>query len=102
MSPRYSRYKSKFFIDPDHEKQATAFVNSLGSSYILEGALDLSNGDLRIWYKNTKTNKFSCKIIPIVVNFDYAPALIPETEEIEDIEEEKDSATDEQFLIEKK
>lgn len=105
MSPRYSRHKSKFFIDPDHESQAHAFVNSLGNRYILEGALDLGSGDLRIWYKDITTNDFACKVIPIVKDFNYHIPITEETEKIkekEEVKEEKDLATDEQFLIEKK
>lgn len=104
MSPRYSRYKSKFYIDPDHEKQANSFVNSLGSQYVLEGALNIGNGDLRVWHQNTRTNAYNATVIPIVVNFDEsinAPVLIPESK-IKEPELEQDLATDEQFLIEKK
>lgn len=104
MSPRYSRHKSKFFVDPDHEAQAHGFVNSLGNRYVLEGALDLGSGDLRIWYQDITTNDFACKVIPITKDFNYNTPLFIETEKmIEKIpEEEKDLATDEQFLIEKK
>lgn len=59
------KYNTKFYVDPDLEKTANKLVNSMGTQFILEGAVNLGGGDVRIWTKNIETQQYEAHIFPL-------------------------------------
>lgn len=70
----YSKYKTKYYLDPALEKQAVALINSMGNRYVLEGAIDIGDNDCRIWFRDIINQSFGCKVMPIIRDGNYIDA----------------------------
>lgn len=77
MPTYFSRYKTKFFVDPQLEVGANYLINQMGDNFILEGARDMGCGDMRIFFRDTKTNKLDSKIVPAIFDFSQKKIIAP-------------------------
>lgn len=91
----YSKYKTKYYLDPALEKQAVALINSMGNRYVLEGAIDIGDNDCRIWFRDIINQSFGCKVMPIIRDGNYHNYL--DASEI--IKDPKDTINDDKFEV---
>ncbi len=82
--------ETTFPIDPQLELQASLIVSSLGKCYQLEGAEDLNDGYMEVWYKDKDTHCYLCDKFKINYNLFDRKMLSKNKEKQEKKEESKE------------
>lgn len=71
MCETYSRYKSALSINPHLESWANDYINTLGSSFVLEGVTWVDQENAKITWRDSDicaVNKWGSIILPVKAN----------------------------------